>query len=429
MAWALARSPDYSSASPDRDRIFCAPGNAGTEAFARNLPIDPLDAAALVAACRELDIHVVLVGPESALAAGVVDVLESAGHRCFGPAKKSAALESSKAFARAFALRQGIPCARTDVFSEPGSFLDFLDSMRGTRLVLKKSGLAAGKGVLDSDDHEELRRYGLSVLESDTLLAEEFLEGRELSVFALCDLSDRLLLPACADHKKALPGNRGPNTGGMGAVCPVPFADRALMSELERSIVDPTFIGMAREGLMYRGVLFFGIIVTASGPRLLEYNVRFGDPETQSLLPLLDSSFLELCSGTAAGRLCSMRPRFSDELACGVVVAAPGYPGSYPKGLAVTIEESESSASMRDGRSATALGSRSLLFHAATAKDPDGRIRTGGGRCFTAVGVAESWAAAREAAYATADSLHFEGAWYRPDIGSAYYDESGSAAS
>jgi len=422
LVWALSRSPDYSSARPARERIFCAPGNAGTDSLVRNIAVDPLDGEAVVRACMELGIGMVVVGPEGPLAAGIVDDLEAAGIRSFGPRRAAAALESSKAFARSFAERYSIPCARTEVFSDPTTFRRFLDEMRGQRLVLKKSGLASGKGVIESDDYDELRLFGETVLESDTLLAEEYLVGRELSVFALCDLSDRLVLPACADHKKAGNGDSGPNTGGMGAICPVPLAEGSVMARIERDIVDPTFRGMDREGLNYRGILFFGIILTSQGPKLLEYNVRFGDPETQSLIPLLDSNFLELCAGTASGRLCSLRPSFSNRVACGVVVAAPGYPGSYPKGLAVDLAEIDAGADAGvPDLGSGPHGVESLLFHASTARDPDGRLRTGGGRCFTAVGIGSTWPEARDSAYSTARAVRFEGAWYRHDIGAAFY--------
>jgi phosphoribosylamine--glycine ligase len=422
LAWALSRSTDYSSARPGKERIFCAPGNAGTEGVARNVAIDPQDGEAVVRACQELGIGLVIVGPEGALAAGLVDALDSAGIRTFGPRRAAAMLESNKAYARSFAERYGIPCARTDRFKDREAFIRFLDQMHGQKLVLKKSGLASGKGVFESDSRESLRRFGESVLESDELLAEEFLVGKELSIFALCDLGDRLIFPACADHKKAGSGDSGPNTGGMGAVCPVPFADAALMKRIEREIIDPTFRGMDIENLNYRGVLFFGIMVTAQGPRLLEYNVRFGDPETQSLLPLLESNFLDLCAGTAGGRLCSLRPSSSDRIACGVVIAAPGYPGDYPKGLAVDLGkiEAETEAGIPEIVSSVPRA-EALLFHASTARDPDGRLRTTGGRCFTAVGLGETWEAARDSAYATAEAVKFEGAWYRPDIGDAYY--------
>jgi phosphoribosylamine---glycine ligase len=395
LAWAFAKAGDST-------RLYCAPGNAGSAAFAVNLPLDPEDPSAVLGAVRELKVGLVVVGPEGPLAAGLVDALESAGVPAFGPPKKAAALECSKSFARAFSERWGIPCAQTARFAGLPELRRFVDENRGRRVVLKKSGLAAGKGVLESDDPAELLSFGKAVLDSDELLAEEFLVGRELSVFALCDRSDHLVLPACADHKKAWAGDLGPNTGGMGAVCPVPYADQAIMARIERQIIEPSFRGMEAEGLSYRGVLFFGVMLTAEGPKLLEYNVRLGDPETQSLLPLLETDLRELCLGVAKGALCSLRPRFSDRVACGVVIAAPGYPGDYPKGLPVSL---------------SGVAGGSLLFHASTTSGPEGGIRTGGGRCFTAVGLGGDWPAARAEAYALAERVRFEGAWFRPDIG------------
>jgi phosphoribosylamine---glycine ligase len=401
LAWSFAKEKD--------DLVHIAPGNAGTERIARNLPIDPEDPAAVVAAVRELGIGLVVVGPEVPLAAGLVDALEAAGTSAFGPPRKAAALEASKAFARAFSERWGVPCARTARFSDKKALSRFLDEGRGARLVLKKSGLAAGKGVLESDDRAELIAFGESVLEADELLAEEFLVGRELSVFALCDKGSHLVLPACADHKKAGSGDTGPNTGGMGAVCPVPYADAATMERIEREIVEPTFRGMAEEGLSYNGVLFFGVMLTASGPKLLEYNVRFGDPEAQSLLPLLDSGIGEICASVARGALRDIKPRFSGRFACGVVIAAPGYPGAYPKGLRVDLSGAEPA------------GGDALLFHASTARGSDGSVLTGGGRCFSAVGLGSGWDEARARAYDLASRVRFEGAWFRPDIGARMY--------
>lgn len=390
-----------------RHEVSCLPGNVGTEPIARNVAADPDDPAAVVAACRELEPDLVVIGPETPLAAGLVDALRAAGFLAFGPHRAAAALESSKAFARSFSERWGVPCAATARFSEAAAFRRFLSERRGDRLVLKKSGLAAGKGVLESDDPAELAAFGQAVLESDELLVEEYLIGRECSVFAVSDGKGYALLPACADHKKAGAGDTGPNTGGMGAICPVPYADAAAMARVEREIVEPTFRGMASEGLSYRGVLFFGVMMTSRGPRLLEYNVRFGDPETQSLLPLLEGDAAELLRAAALGRLPSIPPAFSSGCACGVVVAAPGYPGAYPKGIPIDLSATEPLSA--DGKS--------LLFHASTSRGPDGSARTGGGRCFTAVGLGASWPEARDRAYAMAAAVRFDGAWYRSDIG------------
>ncbi|HET7839294.1 MAG TPA: phosphoribosylamine--glycine ligase, partial [Rectinemataceae bacterium] len=286
IAWTLARDPDCSSGKGPRERIFVAPGNAGTAEFATNLALDPADPLAVIGACRELGIGLVIIGPENPLALGLVDALAVAGIPAFGPPATAARLESSKSFARSFSERAGVPSAKTARFTSVPELRRFLDELGGRRVVLKKSGLAAGKGVFESDDPDELLAFGRDVLQGDELLAEEFLTGTELSVFALCDGGDRLVLPACADHKKAKAGDSGANTGGMGAVCPVPAANASLMARIEREIVDPSFRAMEREGLLDRGVLFFGIMNTSDGPKLLEYNVRFGDPEAQSLLPL-----------------------------------------------------------------------------------------------------------------------------------------------
>ncbi|MDP3176904.1 MAG: phosphoribosylamine--glycine ligase [Spirochaetaceae bacterium] len=415
MAWAVARDLAHGSRRSARDGIVCLPGNAGTEQVARNLAIDPADTKAVLAACRDLKPDLVIVGPEGPLAAGLIDSLHENGIAAFGPPRNAATLESSKSSARSFSERYKIPCARTARFQDSSSLKRYLSENVGRRIVLKKSGLAAGKGVLESDSAAELLRFGEAVLESDVLLAEEFLVGSELSLFAVCDRAHRTMLPACADHKKAGAGEIGANTGGMGAVCPVPHADVATLARIEREIVDPTFRGMEAEGLTYRGVLFFGIMLTEDGPRLLEYNVRFGDPETQSLLPLFKSSFLELCDAAARDRLSSLVTAFTRDIACGVVVAAPGYPGSYPKGLAVDIVAGS------DEQSLKTRGATSHLFHASTTLDLDGKIRTGGGRCFTAVGVGATWAEARAKAYERVSTVKFEGAWYRPDIGQKLY--------
>ncbi|MBP7094785.1 MAG: phosphoribosylamine--glycine ligase [Spirochaetia bacterium] len=403
LAWKLARE-DHA--------VFCAPGNAGTAVLprARNLPLDPDDPAAVVAAARETGTELVAVGPEAPLVAGVADALRAAGVPCFGPGASPARLESSKAFARGFMERHGIPCARTARFSGPGAGTElerFVAANPG-RLVLKKSGLAAGKGVLESDDPAELLAFGRSVLADDELLAEEFLEGFELSVFGVSDGTDFAILPAARDHKKAFEGDSGPNTGGMGAVAPVFRADAALMARVRAELVEPTFSAMAKEGLAYRGVVFFGVMVTASGPKLLEYNVRFGDPETQSLLPILPDGFGELLRGAAEDRLepalvraFEARP---DRYACGFVVAAPGYPGPYPKDLAVrSLPETRNSPG--------------LLFHASTTRDADGILHTGGGRCFAAVGLGADSARARENGLALAAAVDFDGARFRRDIG------------
>ncbi|NLJ45228.1 MAG: phosphoribosylamine--glycine ligase [Treponema sp.] len=389
------------------NRVLCAPGNAGTAEIAENLSLNPDDGGAVVRSCRERGADLVVIGPEDPLAAGLADLLRREGYPVFGPGAVPARLESSKDFARAFAERHGIPRARTEVLRTERELRDYIDRTEGKR-VLKKSGLAAGKGVLESSDPAELLAFGTAVLGGDVLLAEEFLTGRELSVFAVCDGTRYTVLPPCGDHKKPLPGNLGPNTGGMGALCPVPFADSGLLRRIENEVILPTFRGLEEEGLLYRGILFFGIMAASNGPKLLEYNVRFGDPETQSLLAVLRGDFGTLLGSAASGRL---DPGTADAAAsppeawaCGFVAAAPGYPGPYPKGIPVEFLPED-------------VPGRNLLFHASTLRDPGGRLVTGGGRCFTAVGLGRNLAEAREHGLTAVRRIRFEGVWFREDIG------------
>ena len=374
------------------------------------------------------------------------DAVRAAGIAAFGPGASAARLESSKVFARDFSIRAGIPSARTLRFTRLADFVAWLDAGRpgpaagaalgggnGSRLkamfgfgspapggalngppltgriVLKKSGLAAGKGVLESGDEAELKTFAQAVLADDELLVEEFLAGYELSVFSLTDGTDYLTLPACADHKKALPDNQGLNTGGMGAICPVPSADRAMMDRIDREIVAPTFRQMAREGLGFRGVVFFGVMVCQDGPKLLEYNVRFGDPETQSLLPLLSSDIGDMFETAARGSVLEARPEFLNKSAVGITIAAAGYPGPYVNGLEVT------------GLPRDLDGVR--IFHASTVLGDDGVLRTGGGRCFTVVAVGDDYFSAHGTALEASSRVRFDGAWFRSDIGKKFFLE------
>jgi phosphoribosylamine--glycine ligase len=409
LSWAFSKSRRNTG-------LFCMPGNVGTADIAINIAGDPADPAAVVGVALEQAVDLVVIGPELPLAAGVADDLRAAGFAVFGPGAAAARLESSKAFARTFSDEAGIPSARTMRFRTFEDFSRWLSATRDIpaqypafngRIVLKKSGLAAGKGVLESADITELLDFARRVLAEDELLVEEYLEGYELSVFALCDGDAYLTLPACADHKKALPGNQGPNTGGMGAICPVPGADKTLMERIDHDIIAPTFRHISATGLGFRGVLFFGIMVTPTGPRLLEYNVRFGDPETQSLFALLASDPCDLVNSVARGQLANLRLHFKDGSAVGITVAAPGYPGLYPRDLAVR-------GLPRDGRNL-------LVFHAGTHRDQDDCIRTTGGRCFTVVGIGNDFFAAHARAVAGALAVDFDGAWFRPDIGQKYY--------
>jgi phosphoribosylamine--glycine ligase len=408
LAWKLSQSPRVRG-------IFAGPGNAGTAEVCVNLPeVDPMQFETVLAAARREAVDCVFVGPEAPLAAGIVDFLLRRGVPVIGPGKRPAQLESSKAFSKAFLLRNGIPTARATEFSEAAALKDFLVKHPRRTLVVKKSGLAAGKGVLVSADANELLAFGTEILAADRLLVEEFLEGWELSVFGVSDGESHVVLPACTDFKRAYEDDTGPNTGGMGSICPVPPADGALLRRIGAEIVDPTYAAMAREGLSYAGVLYFGLMITSGGPRVLEYNVRFGDPETQVLLPVLSFDLGSLLEAVVQKSL----PSFASGAdiasahgsALGVVVAGRGYPDAPPSSAAVMLP-------------GAAAADHTWLFHASTTRGADGILRTQGGRCFTAVGVGADLKSAARRAYAGAETIKFDGCWYRRDIGRKFIGE------
>ena len=398
IAWALARSPHCS-------QVLMLPGNAGTDSFCTNIAgIDPLDVTAVVGAARSSGADMVFIGPEAPLAAGLVDALAEAGIAAFGPPRSAARLESSKSFSKRFMLRSGVPTAEAREFRDLSSFERYIRERTGM-VVIKKSGLAAGKGVLESDNQQHLLDFGREIIvrDRDTLLVEEYLQGFEVSVLVLLDRRGYLVLPACADFKKANEGDTGPNTGGMGSICPVPWVDAALRRRIVQEVVEPTVAGLHTEGLTYRGVLYFGLMITPTGPHVLEYNVRLGDPETQALLPALGVDLMELLEHASRDALDSCAAVQAARSCAGVVVAAAGYPDSYEKGLPVEIDD-ETLAN-------------SPLFHASTARDENGRIITGGGRCFTVVGHGQTLERAIDAAYSSVNAVRFPGCWYRRDIG------------
>ncbi len=388
--------------------LFIAPGNAGTNELGMNLPdVDPENAESVIQACRENDISHVFVGPEAPLAAGIVDELEKAGIPAIGPHKAASKLESSKIFSKDFMKSNKIPTADAKSFSNSDKFEKYIKSLKGPA-VIKKDGLASGKGVLVSADHEELIAFGKDVLVGDILLVEECLEGYEVSIFALTDGKNYKLLPVCADFKRAGNNDTGPNTGGMGAICPVPIINSSMLKDIEEKIVVPTFKGMEKEKLSYKGVLYFGLMITEKGPMLLEYNVRFGDPETQVLLPLIDSDFGNIADAILNGWLDEYNIRISNNSALGVVVASGGYPGDYETGKQVNPIPSYPEKD-------------ALVFHASTTEDENGKVLTGGGRCFTCVGISSNIIKANARAYEAVKGVSFEGSWYRKDIGKKFF--------
>lgn len=405
LAWSLARSPQVK-------QLFVAPGNAGTVWSsvppATNVPVDATDVAGLLAFAREQAVDLAVVGPEVALAAGIVDAFQAAGLAIFGPTQAAAQLESSKAFAKSFMQACGIPTAAAATFDEYEAARHYLAGVKGA-VVVKASGLAAGKGVIVCDNAAQaetaVRQMMVEKLFGDaaaTLLIEERLSGPELSLMAFCDGRHVLPMLPARDHKRVYDGDRGPNTGGMGAFAPA--ADAGLVDEIVRTVLQPAVDGMAARGTPYRGVLYAGLMLTATGPRVLEFNCRFGDPETQAVLPLLENDLVEVVHACLAGRLDQLELRWRNGACATVIMAAPGYPASYTKGSPIT------------GLDGVTAMENVAVFHAGTACR-QGQLVTGGGRVLAVSGLGDNLATALERAYTAVDHIQFEGAHYRRDIG------------
>jgi phosphoribosylamine--glycine ligase len=397
--------------SPLLDYLFVAPGNGGTARLPKceNISIDVDQIDALVRFAQEHHIDLTVVGPEAPLVAGVVDAFQAAGLRIFGPMRAASRLEGSKVFSKQFMLRWGIPTGRAEIFD------DFDEAMRYLRTldrppVVKADGLAAGKGVVVPATLEAAAAAVHSMLlerkfgdAGATILLEEKLYGAEVSVLAFCDGQRYALLPTAQDHKRLRNHDRGPNTGGMGAFSPSPRVTPELLQEIERTVIQPTLQGMAAEGNPYVGVLYAGLMLTARGPRVLEFNCRLGDPETQAVLPLLESDLIEVLQACIDGRLDRLQLRWRKEASVTVVMASEGYPESYRTGLEISgIEEAE------------ALGC--TLYHAGT-KLQNGRLLTAGGRVLAVTATGPDVPRAAQRAYAGVERIHFVGAHYRRDIG------------
>lgn len=398
MALALAKSPKLG-------RLFAAPGNPGIAAVAACLSLDPTSAEAVIAACRAHEIGFVVVGPEAPLVAGVVDALEAAGIAAFGPSARAAQLEGSKGFTKDFCARHAIPTAayrRCQSRAEAEAYLDEV----GAPIVVKADGLAAGKGVTVAATLEEARQ-ALDAMFSggvggagSSVVMEAVLEGEEASFFALCDGERAVPFASAQDHKRVGENDTGANTGGMGAYSPAPMFDAALQDEVMARIVEPTIKGMAAEGMPFRGVLFAGLMIGPKGPQLIEYNVRFGDPETQVMLPRLQDDFLSLLIDCAEGKL-SAPPRLRDDTALTVVMAARGYPGTPVKGGRIQGLEALKEV---------------IVTHAGT-RLVDGELLADGGRVLNVTALAPNVAGARDKVYAALSHIDWKDGFYRRDIG------------
>ena len=391
-------------------KLFCAPGNAGIAALAACVPIPADDLAALVEFAKEEKIDLVVVGPEVPLSLGIVDLMEEKGIPTFGPSAAAAMLESSKTFTKEFCRRHGIPTASGEVFGDIGEARRYIEG-QNRPLVVKADGLAAGKGVVVADNAEQAiaaaeqmltgRMVGAAGLR---ILIEERLEGEEASFFALVDGEHALPLASAQDHKRIGDGDTGPNTGGMGAYSPAPIMTDALNARVMREIIEPTVRGMAEEGRPFKGILFAGLMITKEGPKLLEYNVRFGDPECQVVLPRLKSDLLPGLIAAREGQLAHFDLRWHDEAALCVVLAAKGYPGDFAKGTEIK------------GLDAAGQVPGVTVFHAGT-KAVDGKIVANGGRVLGVTALGPSIEDAQKRAYEAVSLIDWKDGYYRRDIG------------
>ena len=403
LAWKISQSPRTA-------RLFIAPGNGGTEAYGKNVALSPLDFDAVKAFVADHNIDMIVVGNEDPLVAGIYDYFAADPVLVVGPSKAGAALEGSKDFAKQFMVRHNIPTARYESFTAD-SLEDgyrFLETLQAP-YVLKADGLAAGKGVLIINDLDEAKKAlaemlgGMFGASSATVVIEEFLSGIECSVFVLTDGEGGYrILPVAKDYKRIGEGDTGLNTGGMGAVSPVPFADKVFMDKVEQRIVLPTIKGLKEEGIVYRGFIFLGLINVGGEPMVIEYNVRMGDPETEVVMPRIASDIVDLLEGAAKGDLAEIPAEQDPRTAVTVMAVSGGYPGSYAKGLEITGELAPT---------------ESILFHAGTRRDADGRLLTSGGRVIAATSYGENIADALAKSYKAVEALDYEGKYFRRDIG------------
>ncbi len=400
IGWKLAQSPHL-------EMLISVPGNPGLAALGAVVPqVNPTDAEAVVALAAANAVDLVVVGPEAPLAAGVVDALDAAGIAAFGPTAGAARLESSKAFAKSIMQRAGIPTAHAAAFSSVGEAEAHLDTAAGP-FVVKADGLAAGKGVLVTEDRAAAKAWARLCLEGGfgdagaTIIIEEFLTGDEVSVFALCDGTDAIPLTPARDYKRLGDGGTGPNTGGMGCYSPVPDLAADLVDTTLRDVIAPVLRMLAEDGTPYRGFLYAGLMLTDEGPKVLEFNCRLGDPETQVVLPRLAQDLLPLLAAGAAGTLGTQSLAWTEDAAVDVVLASRGYPEAPEKGHLISgLDHAEDA----------------LVFHAGTRRSGEG-IVTAGGRVLNVVGRGPTVDAARGRAYAAAAQIDFEGKVYRRDIG------------
>ena len=395
--------------SPLCDLLLCAPGNPGMAELGECVPVKADDLDGIVALAKERGIDFVVVGPEGPLVAGLTDRLSEAGIPSYGPSALAARLEGSKAFSKAVMKKYGIPTAAFETFVDLDAALAFVRE-KGAPIVVKASGLAAGKGAIVCETLAQAEEALTDMLGEKAVfgesgrevVVEEFMSGEEASLFAVCDGRDYVMLSSAQDHKRVFDGDKGPNTGGMGAYAPAPVVTPEVLEQVKKRIVEPTLEGMVAEGCPYRGTLYVGIMQTAEGPRVVEYNCRFGDPECQVVLPLYKGDVLELLHKAATGRLKELRVEENAGSAAIVVVAAEGYPGSYPKGMEI--------------RGLDRMPENVHAIHAGTA-NRDGKLVSAGGRVLGIVGRGDDLKQALDRAYAGVAQVEMEKSFFRRDIG------------
>ncbi len=403
LAWKLKQSPLL-------EKLYCCPGNPGIATLAECVNIQSDDIAGLLKFAKKEKIGLTVVGPEAPLTAGIVDQFEKAGFKIFGPSKAAAQLEGSKVFSKEFMLRCNIPTATFMPFDRVEDALAFLNHAQFP-LVVKADGLAAGKGVVICQTLEEaslainqIMTERIFAQAGATVVIEDFLAGEEVSILAICDGENYLLLESAQDHKRIFDDDLGPNTGGMGAYSPAPIVTETLLRKIEARVIEPTIRGMAREGIPFKGVLYAGLMITPQGPQVLEYNVRFGDPETQAVLPRLKNDLLEMILASCEGRLNEIQLKWDKQACVCVVMSSGGYPGKYETGFEIK------GLDMAEAENDTAV------FHAGTKKE-DNSIITAGGRVLSVVSLGATIKDAIKKVYLAVEKIKFDHMFFRRDIG------------
>jgi len=402
LVWKLKQSPRVTS-------IFCAPGNAGIGKLATNVSIPVTDLAGLLKFAQDEKISLTVVGPDDALAAGIVDLFQKNGLRIFGPTRAAARFESSKIFAKEFMQRHGIPTAASGHFSKSEEAHVFCQKMKYP-VVIKADGLALGKGVVIAESSDMAAKTIYRIMEKKqfgeagtNIVIEEFLQGQECSIHALVDGKNYLMFPSAQDHKQVFDNDRGPNTGGMGTFSPANILTPEIAERVHREIMQPFIAGLQAEGIVYNGLLYPGLMLTKDGPKVIEFNSRFGDPETQVFLPRLKTDLLDLVEATIDGSLDTQKMEWDDRAAVCVVMASGGYPGDYKKGLPITgLEQFKESKDV-------------IVFHAGT-KLENNQVVTAGGRVLGVTALGCDLRAAQARAYEAVSHVHFEGSHCRTDI-------------